>query len=78
MLGIKKGFFLYWLRKTKFLDISKFYMTAKFFDARLGVFVKMMNTPQSDYLQCSLFNPEDYFYYELVRLIIHKKHMNMG
>ena len=66
-VGDKEGFFLYWLRNTKFLDISKFYMTAKFFDARLGVFVKMMNVPQIPTLVPSLFrfNPEDFFYYEI-------------
>lgn len=64
-VGDKEGFFLYWLRNTKFLDISKFYMTAKFFDARLGIFVKMMNTPQSLIPSKFTFNPEDYFYYEV-------------
>jgi hypothetical protein len=64
-VGDKEGFFLYWLRNTKFLDISKFYMTAKFFDARLGVFVKMTNTPQSNIPAKFRFNPEDYFYYEV-------------
>ena len=66
-VGDKEGFFLYWLRNTKFLDISKFYMTAKFFDARLGVFVKMMTEPQKSPLVGSLFtfNPEDFFYYEV-------------
>jgi hypothetical protein len=64
-VGDKEGFFLYWLRNTKFLDISKFYMTAKFFDARLGVFVKMTNTPQSDIPSKFRFNPEDFFYYEV-------------
>jgi hypothetical protein len=64
-VGDKEGFFLYWLRNTKFLDISKFYMTAKFFDARLGVFVKMTNTPQSLIPSKFTFNPEDYFYYEV-------------
>lgn len=64
-VGDKEGFFLYWLRNTKFLDISKFYMTAKFFDARLGIFVKMTNTPQSNISSPFRFNPEDYFYYEV-------------
>jgi hypothetical protein len=64
-VGDKEGFFLYWLRNTKFLDISKFYMTAKFFDAKLGIFVKMMNTPQSLIPSKFTFNPEDYFYYEV-------------
>ena len=65
-VGDKEGFFLYWLRNTKFLNISKFYMTAKFFDARLGIFVKMMNRPQSSLVGNKFkFNPEDYFYYEV-------------
>jgi hypothetical protein len=47
-------------------------MTAKFFDARLGIFVKMTNTPQSDIASKFMFNPEDYFYYE-VRLNYNEK-----
>ena len=71
-VGDKEGFFLYWLRNRKFLDISKFYMSAKFFDARLGVFVKMTNTPQSDITSKFMFDPEVYFYYE-VRLNYNEK-----
>ena len=41
-IGDKEGFFIYWLKSREFLDISTFYMTAKFFDARRGGFVKMM------------------------------------
>ena len=75
-VGDKEGFFLYWLRKKKFLNINPnltnttetFYMTAKFFDARLGIFVKMMTTPQVLPLVPSLFQfkPEEYFYYKVV------------
>jgi hypothetical protein len=75
-VGDKEGFFLYWLRKKKFLNINPdptnttetFYMTAKFFEARLGIFVKMMTKPQVLPLVPSLFqfNPEKYFYYKVV------------
>jgi hypothetical protein len=41
-------------------------MTAKFFDARLGVFVKMTNTPQSLITSPFTFNPENYFYYKVI------------
>lgn len=41
-VGDKEGFFIYWLKKRNFLNISTFYMTAKFFDAKRGVFVKMI------------------------------------
>jgi hypothetical protein len=43
----KEGFFIYWLRKKTFVNIDTFYMSAKFFDASLGVFVKMMTVSQS-------------------------------
>lgn len=41
-IGDVEGFFVYWLKKRNFLDISTFYMTAKFFNAKTGQFVKMM------------------------------------
>ncbi len=46
-VGDKEGFFIYWLRSRSYIDIDTFYMSAKFFDAKIGVFVKMMNQPQS-------------------------------
>lgn len=60
----KEGFYIYWLRSRDFIDISKFYMTAKFFNARLGVFKQMTNTRQ-DLITPSKFqfNNADYFYY---------------
>ena len=66
-LGDKEGFFIYWLRSRQYLNISTFYMTAKFFDAKLGVFVKFMNTAQNSIGSGnSNFNPSDYFYYKVV------------
>ena len=66
-LGDKEGFFIYWLRGKQYLDISTFYMTAKFFDAKLGVFVKFMNAAQNSIGSGnSNFNPSDYFYYNVV------------
>lgn len=41
-IGDKEGFFIYWLKNRDFLDIDTFYMTAKFFNAQTGKFVKMM------------------------------------
>lgn len=40
--GDKEGFFIYWLKSRTFLNISTFYMTAKFYDAKRGGFTKMM------------------------------------
>lgn len=66
-VGDKEGFFFYWLRDKDFYNgLNTFYMTAKFFDARLGVFVKMTNTPQTSITSLFTFNPEDYFYYKVI------------
>lgn len=65
-VGEKEGFFIYWLKKKNFLDIKTFYMSAKFFDAKNGQFIKFMNRPQSSTLGSVFgFRPEDYFYYKV-------------
>jgi hypothetical protein len=65
-VGDKEGFFLYWLKKRTFLDINTFYMTAKFYDAKQGVFVKMMNMPQSSLSGNKyVFDKSQYFYYRV-------------
>ena len=68
-VGDKEGFFIYWLRSRSFIDIDTFYMTAKFFDAKIGVFVKMMNRPQSVLPQGGgrfNFSGSTYFYNKVV------------
>lgn len=62
----KEGFFIYWLRKRDFIDISTFYMSAKFFDAINGVFKQMTNTKQ-DLLTPDKFNFDhsQYYYYKV-------------
>lgn len=65
-VGDKEGFFFYWLKDRTNLDITTFYMTAKFFDAKLGVFVKMTNRPQA-LIPGDRFNfdGKKYFYYKV-------------
>ena len=65
-VGDKEGFFLYWLRSKSFISLDTFYMSAKFFDAKLGIFVKMMNSPQSSLPSISNFDSREYFYYKVV------------
>lgn len=60
--SFREGFFLYWLKSREFIDIDTFYMSIKFFDAKLGVFVRMMTQPQSALPDKFLFNEQDYFY----------------
>ena len=63
-IGDKEGFFIYWLRDRDYIDLTRFYMSAKFFDGRQGVFVRMTNTPQTQITPNTvLFNNADYFYY---------------
>ena len=64
-IGDKEGFFIYWLKKRDFLNINTFYMTAKFFDANTGQFIKMMKTKQSDLGGSTSFPPDEYFYYKV-------------
>jgi hypothetical protein len=65
-VGDKEGFFIYWLKKRNFLDIDTFYMTAKFYDAEVGRFKKMMNMPQSSIIGDKFtFDSTKYFYYRV-------------
>jgi hypothetical protein len=73
-IGDKEGFFIYWLKKLDFLNINTFYMTAKFYNASIGQFVKMMNEPQSSIAPASVysFDAMKYFYYRVVFDYINK------
>jgi len=65
-VGDKEGFFIYWLKKRNFLDITTFYMSAKFYDAKTGFFVRMMNQPQSTFPNSPYtFDTLTYFYYTM-------------
>lgn len=71
----KEGFFIYWLKKRNFLDINRFYMTAKFYDAKRGIFIRMMtgtntpldlsNGPQANMDNKFSFDNTKYFYYQV-------------
>jgi hypothetical protein len=65
-IGDKEGFFVYWLRERDNIDISEFYMSAKFFNGRTGLYSDMTNTPQPQ-ITPNKFNflTQDYFYYKL-------------
>jgi len=63
-VGDVEGFFIYWLKKRTFLNIDTFYMSAKFFDAKKGFFVKMMTQGQFTMGGSpNNFDPLRYFYY---------------
>lgn len=62
----REGFFLYWMRDKKFLNLDTFYMTAKFFDAKLGVFVRMMTVNPSTLPDPTSFDTSKYYYRKVV------------
>jgi hypothetical protein len=64
-VGDKEGYFIYWLKNPNYIDIDKFYMSAKFFNAKTGQFVRMMNTRQSALSQKFNFESSKYFYYQV-------------
>lgn len=64
----KEGFFIYWLKEPKVITNTDFYMSAKFFNAKVGGFVRMMNKPQSDpFFASNKFNFDKslLFYYKV-------------
>ena len=74
-IGDKDGFFIYWLKKRTFLNIDTFYMSAKFYDAKVGQFKTMMTGRDSNPLDLTngpqynlvgnkyAFDNTQYFYY---------------
>lgn len=64
-VGDKEGYFVYWLKDTEFVNLDTLYMTAKYYDAKTGLFKRMMTYPQGLLSNKFNFNNEDYFYYEL-------------
>jgi hypothetical protein len=66
-VGDKEGFFIYWLKKLEYVPINTFYMTAKFYNAEKGEFVKMMNKPQSSVNGDKYyFDTLTFYYYRVV------------
>ena len=62
--GDKEGFFIYWLKNKEELNIDEFYMSAKFFNAKVGQFIRMINRPQAQISKKYNFKQEKYFYYK--------------
>lgn len=65
-VGDKEGFFIYWLKSRTNLDIDKFFMSCKFWNAKTGSFSQMINKPQSTN-QSNAFNANSLFdfYYQV-------------
>jgi hypothetical protein len=64
----KEGFFYYWLKNPDYLNQTTFYMSCKFFNAKKGQFIRMMNKPQSTLTGAGVYNfdKESFFYYKVM------------
>lgn len=62
----KEGFYVYWLKDRGYIDRNEFYVSAKFFNAKKGQFIRLLNTPQSSFVGNNRFNIDktEYFYYK--------------
>lgn len=65
-IGDKEGFFIYWLKNKESLNINEFYMSAKFFNAKIGQFVRMTTKPQADFSKKFNVDKEKYFYRKVI------------
>lgn len=60
--GKQEGFYLHWYEDKNLLGIETFYMSAKFFDAAKGQYVKFINGKQSFYTNKYRIPNKDYYY----------------
>jgi len=60
----KEGFFIYWLKNQSYVDQTTFYMSAKFFNAKSGQFVRLMNASQGGLIDKFNFDKSILFYYK--------------
>jgi hypothetical protein len=62
----KEGFFIYWLKNQSYVDQTEYYVSAKFFNAKTGQFVRLMNKSQGNILEKFNFNKSRLFYYKCI------------
>jgi hypothetical protein len=65
-VGDKEGFFIYVPKNEETINRSTFYMSVKFFNAKTGEFIRMINKPQSLIASKFNFKKEEIFYYKMI------------
>jgi len=58
----KESFYIYWINNQRFVNVTNFYMSAKFFNGKTGRFTRMINRSQGSMGSKFNFKPENYFY----------------
>jgi hypothetical protein len=65
-----EGYFIYWLKEKKLIDLNVFYMSCKFYNAKTGEVTQLINENQmtidSDTSQPYSISKETYYYYRVV------------
>jgi len=64
-IGDKEGYFIYWLKNPNYIELDKLYMSAKFFNAKTGQFIRFLNKSQANFSNKFNFDKESNFYYEV-------------
>jgi len=64
-VGDKEGYFIYWLKEKTYINLDEMYMSAKFFNAKTGQFVRMLNRPQCTLSDKFSVPKNEYFYYKV-------------
>jgi len=65
-IGDKEGYFIYWLKNNTDLSIDEFYMSVKFFNAKIGQFIRMTTQPQCNFSKKFNIEKNKYFYHKVV------------
>jgi len=65
-IGDKEGFFIYWLKNQTENVPTEFYMSAKFFNAKIGQFIRMTTKPQADFSKKFNVEKNKYFYRKII------------
>jgi len=61
-----ESYYIYWLKEKGFLDLSTFYMSCKFFNAKTGLVTNFINKPQNELGNKPFtISPEDNYYYRV-------------
>lgn len=61
-IGDKEGYFIYWLKNEEQSTINEFYISAKFFNAKIGQFIRMTTIPQANFSKKFNVEKQKYFY----------------
>ena len=65
MKGKSEGYYIQWLKERELMEINTFYVGCKFFNAKTGKIVRMVNKPIPN-PTTSIYDYLDWFYYQVV------------